>query len=149
MDGITDEKLIEMALSSRSNAYTPYSDFAVGAAVAFDSGRVYQGCNVESASFGASNCAERTAVFSGVAQGELKNGGRIKKVAVVGGKSEDCLDFCPPCGICLQVISEFADEADCEIILARVRLIAGKHEVVELKRYQLRDLLPLGFGFSK
>ncbi len=149
MEDITDKRLIELALSARSNAYAPYSGFAVGAAVAYSGGRVYQGCNVESASFGASNCAERTAVFSGVAQGELKNGGRIKKVAVVGGKSEDCLDFCPPCGICLQVISEFADETDCEIILARARLIAGKHEVVELKRYQLTDLLPLGFAFSK
>lgn len=148
-DKINDERLIELALAARGNAYAPYSGFAVGAAVAFDSGHVYQGCNVEAASYGATNCAERTAVFAGVAAGEVKNGGRIAKVAVVGGKCDSSLDFCPPCGICLQVISEFACGEQCEILLARARLIAGKHEVVETKKYQLADLLPLGFGLPK
>lgn len=149
MDEITDKKLIEAALNARSNAYAPYSGFSVGAAVAFGSGNVYRGCNVESSSFGATNCAERTAVFAGVAAGEVNNGSRIVKIAVVGGKGDDSLDFCPPCGICLQVISEFADSGQCEIILARTRLIAGLHEVVETKKYQLADLLPLGFAMQK
>lgn len=149
MDEISDKKLIEAALTARGNAYAPYSGFSVGAAVAFGSGNVYRGCNVESSSFGATNCAERTAVFAGVAAGEVKGGSRIVKVAVVGGKSESDLDFCPPCGICLQVISEFADSERCEIILARTRLIAGRHEVVETKKYQLADLLPLGFALQK
>lgn len=149
MDEISDKKLVEMALAARGNAYAPYSGFSVGSAVAFSSGNAYRGCNVEASSFGATNCAERTAVFAGVAAGEVKGDSRIVKVAVVGGKSGENLDFCPPCGICLQVISEFADSGQCEIILARTRLIAGRHEVVETKKYRLADLLPLGFAMQK
>ena len=104
------KNLIKIALDYRSRAYVPYSNFKVGAAVLFESGNVYGGCNIENASFGATNCAERTAIFSGIANGETK----IKAVAVVGSQEEHTY----PCGICRQVLCEFGDE-DVEVILAK------------------------------
>ena len=104
------KNLIKIALDYRSRAYVPYSKFKVGAAVLFESSNVYGGCNIENASFGATNCAERTAIFSGIANGETK----IKAVAVVGSQDEHTY----PCGICRQVLCEFGDE-DFEVILAK------------------------------
>ena len=104
------KKLIQVALDYRSRAYSPYSDFKVGAAVLFESGKIYGGCNIENASFGATNCAERTAIFNGISEGEK----RIKAVAVVGSLKE----YTYPCGICRQVIIEFGDE-DVKIIIAK------------------------------
>jgi cytidine deaminase len=104
------KKLIQVALDYRNRAYSPYSDFKVGAAVLFESGKVYGGCNVENASFGATNCAERTGIFKGISEGENK----IKAVAVVGS----LMEYTFPCGICRQVISEFGDQ-DVKIIIAK------------------------------
>jgi len=104
------KELIKVALDYRNRAYSPYSDFKVGAAVLFESGIVYGGCNVENASFGATNCAERTAIFRGISEGESK----IKAIAVVGSFEE----YTYPCGICRQVIVEFGDE-DIKVILAK------------------------------
>ena len=104
------KKLIQVALDYRNRAYSPYSDFKVGAAVLFESGIVYGGCNVENASFGATNCAERTAIFRGISEGESE----IKAIAVVGSLEE----YTYPCGICRQVIVEFGDE-DVKVILAK------------------------------
>ena len=147
---ISDNELIIKALACRENAYAPYSQFLVGAAVLFDSGNVYTGCNVENSSFGAANCAERTAIFAGAAAGEIKDNHRIVKVAVVGGKVGADLDFCPPCGICLQVISEFAaDSQDCEIILAKVKSENGRQIIADSKKYSLSQLLPMGFALSE
>nr|WP_312290112.1 cytidine deaminase [Clostridium chromiireducens] len=104
------KKLIKIALDYRERAYSPYSEFKVGAAILFDSGEIYGGCNIENASFGATNCAERTGIFRGISEGEK----RIKAVAVVGSLEE----YTFPCGICRQVIVEFGDE-DVKIIIAK------------------------------
>lgn len=104
------KKLINVALDYRNRAYSPYSNFKVGAAVLFESGKIYGGCNIENASFGATNCAERTAIFRGISEGET----RIKSIAIVGSLNE----YTYPCGICRQVIAEFGDES-IEVILAK------------------------------
>ncbi|ACD24111.1 cytidine deaminase [Clostridium cagae] len=105
-----NKELIKIALKYREKAYSPYSNFKVGAAVLFDSGKVYGGCNIENASFGATNCAERTAIFTGVAEGETK----INAIAIVGSLEENTY----PCGICRQVISEFGGP-EVKVILAK------------------------------
>lgn len=104
------KELIKTALEYRERAYIPYSNFKVGAAVLFDSGKVYGGCNIENASFGATNCAERTAIFKGISEGEKE----IKALAVVG----DLNSYTYPCGICRQVIAEFGS-MDVKVILAK------------------------------
>lgn len=102
--------LIKEALNAREMAYVPYSNFKVGAAILTQDGSIYKGCNIENASFGATNCAERTAIFKAVSEGHKK----IKAIVVVG----DPNSYTYPCGICRQVISEFA-ESNIEIILAK------------------------------
>ena len=104
------KNLVKTALDYRERAYAPYSNFKVGAAVLFESGNVYGGCNIENASFGATNCAERTAIFTGVASGETK----IKVIAIAGSTEE----YTYPCGICRQVLCEFAD-GDAAVILVK------------------------------
>lgn len=99
---ISDNDLIDLARQARSQAYVPYSHFPVGAAVEVENGQVFTGCNIENGSFGATNCAERTAIFTAVAAGFRQ----IKRLAVVCNDSQPCM----PCGICRQVISEFADD---------------------------------------
>lgn len=104
------KKLIIEALSAREKAYAPYSEFKVGAAVLMENGKIFSGCNIENASYGATNCAERTAIFKAVSEG-LKE---IIAIAIVG----DLKNYTYPCGICRQVIAEFANE-NTSIILAR------------------------------
>lgn len=104
------KNLMKIALEYRERAYVPYSKFKVGAAVLFESGEIYGGCNIENASFGATNCAERTAVFKGISEGETK----IKAIAEVGSLEE----ITYPCGICRQVLCEFGDE-DMVVILGK------------------------------
>ena len=128
---MTNQELSLLAKKSLQNSYAPYSNFKVGAALLCKSGKVYLGCNVENASFSATNCAERTAMFSAIANGEKD----FEKIAVVGGKNGEISDFCTPCGVCLQVLSEFC-EKDFEIVLDN-----GK----ELKSYSLKQLLPNSF----
>ncbi|MBU3110474.1 cytidine deaminase [Clostridium lacusfryxellense] len=103
-------KLAKIAIDARENAYAPYSKFKVGAAVLTSDGSIYTGCNIENASYGATNCAERTAIFKAVSEGHNK----IKAIAVVGDMSTNTY----PCGICRQVIAEFATE-DIQIILVK------------------------------
>jgi cytidine deaminase len=93
-------ELIALAREARMQAYTPYSRFPVGAAVEFENGAVYTGCNIENASFGATVCAERTAIFKAISDGHRL----IHRLAVVCGSEKPCM----PCGICRQVIAEFA-----------------------------------------
>lgn len=97
-----DQMLIEKAKQAQQFAYAPYSLFLVGAAVLTESGKVYTGCNIENASFGATNCAERTAIFKAVSEGEKK----IKKIAITSNSGK--LTF--PCGICRQVLTEFMEK---------------------------------------
>ena len=108
------EQLVEQALEARRLAYAPYSHFKVGAALLGKNGIIYKGCNVENASYPATNCAERTAFFRAVAEGQKE----FEAIAIVGGmESANELEFCAPCGICRQVMREFCVPKDFEIIL--------------------------------
>lgn len=105
--------LIDKALEARELAYVPYSNFKVGSAVLFESGDIYSGCNIENASYGATNCAERTAIFKGVSEGNKI----IKAIAIVG----DIRTFTMPCGLCRQVMAEFIEDKNTPIILVKNR----------------------------
>ena len=129
---VRDIDLMRMAEEARLGAYAPYSDFLVGAALLTKSGKVYTGCNIENASFGATNCAERTAIFKAVSEGERQ----FSAIAVVGGKRQDPPSFCAPCGICRQVMAEFCD--------SDFRILLGNCD--KLEAYTLAAILPLSFG---
>ena len=129
-----DETLYEAAVKMRERSYAPYSRFRVGAALLAKDGTVWTGCNIENASYGACNCAERTAFFKAVSEGEK----HFSAIAIAGGpEGAETLDFCPPCGICRQVMEEFCGQ-DFRIILGNS---AG-----ELKVLTMAELLPYGFG---
>ena len=130
---MTDRELVEKAKEAAEKAYAPYSGFTVGAALLAKSGKVYLGCNIENASYTPTNCAERTAFFKAVSEGERE----FVKIAVVGGKALDFADYCTPCGVCRQVMSEFCNE-DFAVILGRND---GNHKVMTLG-----ELLPFSFG---
>ena len=130
-----NQSLIEAALNAREQSYSPYSEYMVGAAICCDSGKVYTGCNVENASYGATICAERNATFQAVANGER----RFSKIAIVGGKKgAKELDYAFPCGMCRQVLREFAVPKDMKVLVAR--------SVNDYKEYTLEELLPDSFG---
>ena len=131
----TDRKeLIKKAFQAQKRAYAPYSGFEVGAVLLAGDGSVYGGCNIENASYGACNCAERTAFFRAVYEGKKD----FNAIAIVGKqKNADGYDYCPPCGICRQVMAEFCDPEKFEIILAKSE--------EEYRRYKLKELLPLSF----
>ena len=122
-----NRKLISAATDARARAYAPYSNFKVGAAVCGDSGDIYIGCNVESASYGLTVCAERVAIWKGISMGET----RFNSIAVV----VDTEDLTPPCGVCRQIIWEFC--GDVPVILSNLH---GKTETI-----QMSDLLPRAF----
>lgn len=122
-----NEALIEKALEAKKNAYVPYSNFHVGAAVLMDDGSIYTGCNIENASYTPTICAERTAIFKAVSEGKMQ----IDKIAIVGDANPTY-----PCGVCRQVIREFG--RDSKIIIA--------NSVDDYKIYDLKDLLPYSFG---
>ena len=122
-----DSELYELAVKAKEHSYSPYSGYAVGAAVLTDSGSVYSGCNIENASYGATICAEMNAIFKAVSEGHTK----FKALAVVA----DTEGPCAPCGACRQVISEFEIP---QIILANLK---GNYRVVSLD-----ELLPFRFG---
>ena len=129
------EQLVEIAYEAREMSYAPYSQFKVGAALLAKSGKIYKGCNIENAAYTPTNCAERTAFFKAVSEGERE----FVAIAIVGGKEgEENLTFCAPCGVCRQVMMEFCDPKEFQIILGR-----GNKEY---KIYLLDELLPLGFG---
>ena len=131
---MTPLQLVDLAIEARERAYVPYSHFAVGAALLTGSGKVYQGCNIENSSFGATNCAERTAFFSAVYEGERD----FTAIAVVGGpEGERVHELCPPCGICRQVMREFCNDD------FRIYMVDGKGGFVEKT---LGELLPAGFS---
>ena len=112
---MTQLELVDLAIEAREHAYIPYSGFAVGAALLTKEGKVYQGCNIENASFGPTNCAERTAFFKAVYEGERN----FEAIAIVGGKGgQPVKEICPPCGVCRQVMREFCDD-DFKIILSK------------------------------
>lgn len=130
-----ERELICQAHEARRRAYTPYSGFKVGAALLTRSGKVYRGCNIENAAYGPTNCAERTAFFKAVSEGERE----FEAIAIVGGKDGDSAQqMCAPCGVCRQVMMEFCNPKEFRIILED-----GKDG---FKAFTLEELLPLGFG---
>ena len=128
-----NEVLVKAAIDATKYAYVPYSNFKVGAAILAENGKIYTGCNIENASYSPTNCAERTAIFKAVSEGVTK----FKKIAVVGGPNGNLENYCPPCGVCRQVISEFADE-DFELIL-------GTSENTYTIYNFFQEVLPLSF----
>lgn len=123
--------LMEQAQTAREKSYSPYSRFRVGAALLTKSGKIYLGCNIENAAYSATVCAERTAIFKAVSEGERD----FEALAIVGGKEGETAEFCAPCGVCRQVIAEFCPK-DFKIILGN----ENKFQV-----YTLDRLLPLTF----
>ncbi len=129
---MTDLELMQAAVEARKNSYAPYSGFHVGAALLGRSGRVYLGCNVENAGYTPTNCAERTALFKAVSEGERE----FVALAVVGGKGDSLSELCAPCGVCRQALAEFCGED--------FRVVLGNPE--RLQVYTFEELLPLAFG---
>ena len=129
-------ELIRLAKEAQANAYAPYSHYLVGAVLLCGDGTAVKGCNIENAAYSPSVCAERTAFFKAVYEGERE----FQAIAIMGGpediKGSDCA-VCAPCGICRQVMMEFCDPETFEIFL-------GTPEKYEI--YTLKELLPLGFG---
>ncbi len=123
-----EEELVQWAVEARTNAYAPYSGFAVGAALLAEDGRVFTGCNVENAAFGLTMCAERVAVFKAVSEGVRE----FEAIAIACGKVP-----CPPCGACRQVLYEFAPD---------LLVIMADAEGKEVQKAKLGELLPRGFG---
>lgn len=130
-------ELIRLAFEARENAYTPYSNFKVGAALLAKNGKIYQGCNVENATYSPTNCAERTAFFKAVSEGVRE----FDAIAIVGGletTKEGEFEYTPPCGVCRQVMMEFCDYNNFIIILAKSEQ--------DYKEYKLSEIMPLGFN---
>ena len=129
-----NKELVREALEARKQSYCPYSSFAVGAALLCGDGTIFRGCNIENAAYPATNCAERTAMFKAVSEGNMD----FRAIAIVGGpKGKEPKDFCAPCGVCRQVMREFC-KPDFKIILVKSE--------EEWKIYTLSELLPEGFG---
>lgn len=131
---MTPNELVQLALEARARAYTPYSGFAVGAALLCADGTVYQGCNIENAAFGPTICAERVAVFKAVYDGKRN----FAAIAVAGGKAgQEVTGLFPPCGVCRQVLREFCG-LDFPLYLVKEN---GAYET-----RTLGELLPLSFS---
>lgn len=131
-----EKALVKAALCAMKNAYAPYSHHTVGAALLLDSGKIYTGCNIENAAFSPTVCAERTALFKAVSEGER----HFKMLAVCGGKNRRLSGVCPPCGVCRQALREFCSPE------MPVLLISAKDR---FERTTLGSLLPLSFDSSK
>lgn len=127
---MTDTELMQLAKKVRGNAYAPYSKFAVGAALLCSDMSIYMGCNIENASYGATMCAERVALYQAIANGKSS----FVKIAVCGGVNYTDVE-CPPCGICRQVLREFCTD-DFRVVLQNVDQIIS---------YKIDELLPLSF----
>lgn len=128
------EKMIDTALAQLEFSYAPYSQFKVGAALLTKTGKLYTGCNIENAAYTPTNCAERTAFFKAVSEGERD----FRAICIVGGMNGVPTEYAAPCGVCRQVMMEFCSPDDFQIILAAGR---EKYEI-----FTLRALLPMGFG---
>lgn len=132
--GITKEALCNAALDAMKKAYVPYSGYAVGAALLTKTGRIFTGCNIENAAYSPTVCAERTAVFKAVSEGELD----FSMIAVCGGKDGRIEDAFPPCGVCRQVLAEFSEES------MPVLLVTSANPL-SFREYAFRELLPGAF----
>ena len=134
LEDIPVKELILSAMDARKKAYAPYSGYLVGAAVLTNELRIYTGCNIENASYSSTICAERTALYKAVSEGWRK----LKAIAVVGGPEKEAVNqYAFPCGVCRQVLREFATE--------QFVVIVAKNEN-DFKIYRLNELLPESFG---
>lgn len=129
---MTEKELCALAVKAMDNSYSPYSSFRVGAALLTADEKVYTGCNIENASYTPTVCAERTAFFKAVSEGERE----FAMIAVAGGKDGRIEGICPPCGVCRQVMAEFC-KPDFPVLLVKG---GGEYE-----KFSLSDLLPLSF----
>lgn len=128
------QKLIDAALKARLKSYSPYSHFKVGAALLTVEGKIFTGCNIESAAYTPSICAERTAFSKAISEGYNK----FLAIAIAGAEeNSEANDLCPPCGVCRQVMMEFCDVNNFEILMLHSS---------EIVSYKLKDLFPLGFS---
>lgn len=127
MTELETQKLMDCAIKARENAYSPYSHFAVGAALLCEDGTLFEGCNIENASYGLTNCAERTAIFKAISEGHTK----FKALAVVA----DTEGPCAPCGACRQVMAEF-----------KIPLIIMGNLMGNIKIVTIEELLPFSFS---
>lgn len=127
---MTDRELINIAVEAAEKAYAPYSKFAVGAALECDDGTVFTGCNIENASYGCTNCAERTAVFKAVSEGKRE----FRRIAIFADTDE----YCMPCGTCRQVLNEFAPTIEVLSVRRDGRYVS----------YSLKELLPKSFSLK-
>ena len=130
------QELIREAIAARKRSYSPYSHFQVGAALLGRSGKVYTGCNIENAAYTPTNCAERTAFFKAISEGEKE----FEMIAIVGGPAKSArTDYCPPCGVCRQVMAEFCDPKAFRVLMGRTE--------TDYRECSLEEVLP--FGFTK
>lgn len=134
MDKRLAEEMIDLAIEQLQYSYTPYSGFKVGAALLTKEGKFYTGCNIENAAYTPTNCAERTAFFKAVSEGER----HFQAICIVGGKDGILTEYAAPCGVCRQVMMEFCDPETFQIILA-----TGREQYAI---FTLKELLPRGFG---
>ena len=127
------KELVDKAISARGGSYCPYSGFAVGSALLAESGEVYLGANIENASYTPTLCAERVSFAKAISDGQR----RFSAIAIVGGRADEEISaFCPPCGVCRQFMTEFAD-SDFDIILS---------DGEDIKVYKLGEIMPLSFA---
>lgn len=136
MDEATTKSLIDKAFEMLKYSYVPYSKFHVGAGLLAKNGKIYGGCNIENSAFGPTNCAERTAFFKAISEG-VKD---FEAIAIVGGPNGIVKNYCAPCGICRQVMSEFCS-SDFKIILAK--------DKNTYKIFTLDEILPLRFNLNE
>ena len=129
-----EQKLLEVAIQYQKRAYSPYSGFCVGAALLAKDGQIFGGCNIENAAFSPTNCAERTAFFKAVSEGVTE----FTAIAIVGGKKDGALEFCPPCGVCRHVMLEFCNPKEFVVILGTS---TEEYEVISLEK-----LMPYAFS---
>ena len=131
---MSEKELVDLAKKAAKNAYVPYSHHTVGAALLCKNGKVYLGCNIENAAYSPTNCAERTAFFKAVSEGERE----FEAIAVVGGYELDFADYFAPCGVCRQVMAEFCN-------MKTFKVIFGKNGE-DYKVFTLEEILPFGFS---
>ena len=127
------KKLAQAAVDAKAASYAPYSNFNVGAALLTKSGKVYTGCNIESASYSPTNCAERTALFKAVSEGEQA----FSAIAIAGAGAGKPPDYCYPCGVCRQMLKEFVQD-DLVVIIAK--------SAEDYRIHTFGELFPHGFG---
>jgi len=133
MEKINVQQLAQAAVDAKAMSYSPYSKFQVGAALLSKSGKIYTGCNIESASYSPTNCAERTALFKAVSEGERE----FLAIAIAGSPKDQAPDYCYPCGVCRQMLKEFVQD-DFVVIIAKT--------ATDYRVHDFGELFPYGFG---